>query len=66
LSAASMELVKTFSSISRPALRAAACGGRPRAGNNTTGTEERPHPQQLDGYVYCDLATGPDMACKGQ
>jgi hypothetical protein len=28
----------------RPALRAAACGGRPRAGNDTTGTGDRPHP----------------------
>jgi hypothetical protein len=35
--------VKSFSTPSRPALRAAACGGRPRAGNDTTGTKSRPY-----------------------
>jgi hypothetical protein len=30
---------RSFSTTSRPALRAAACGGRPRAGSTTTGTE---------------------------
>ena len=33
-----MSLVRTFSTNSRPALRAAACGGRPRAGSHTTVT----------------------------
>jgi single-strand DNA-binding protein len=33
-----------FSTNSRPALRAAACGGRPRAGSDTTVTRHRPHP----------------------
>jgi hypothetical protein len=28
-----IQAVNTFSTASRPALRAAACGGRPRAGN---------------------------------
>jgi hypothetical protein len=32
-------LVRSFSTTSRPALRAAASGGRPRAGNDPTGTE---------------------------
>jgi hypothetical protein len=27
--------VRSFSTTSRPALRAAACGGRPRAGNDS-------------------------------
>jgi len=31
-------VVRSFSTNSRPALRAAACGGRPRAGNTTTAT----------------------------
>ena len=31
-------LVRSFSTTSRPALRAAASGGRPRAGSDTTGT----------------------------
>jgi hypothetical protein len=31
-------VVRSFSTNSRPALRAAACGGRPRAGSTTTGT----------------------------
>jgi hypothetical protein len=30
--------------VQRAALRAAACGGRPRAGNDLTGTGNRPHP----------------------
>jgi hypothetical protein len=30
----------SFFTPSRPALRAAACGGRPRAGNHTTATGE--------------------------
>jgi hypothetical protein len=37
---ASVVRVRSFSTNSRPALRAAASGGRPRAGNDTTGTEE--------------------------
>jgi hypothetical protein len=36
--------VGTFSTTSRPALRAAACGGRPRAGSDTTVPGSRPHP----------------------
>jgi hypothetical protein len=31
-------VVRSFSTNSRPALRAAACGGRPRAGSTATGT----------------------------
>ena len=34
---------RSFSTNSRPALRA-ACGGRPRAGNHAVGTGNRPHP----------------------
>ena len=34
--------VRLFSTRSRPALRAAACGGRPRAGNDMTGTGDWP------------------------
>jgi hypothetical protein len=37
-------VVRSFSTNSRPALRAAASGGRPRAGNDPTGTGDRPHP----------------------
>ena len=33
-------VVRTFSTNSRPALRAAASGGRPRAGNDPTVTGE--------------------------
>jgi hypothetical protein len=36
--AESMEYIRPFSTASRPALRAAACGGRPRAGNDTSAT----------------------------
>jgi hypothetical protein len=43
-----MMAVRTFSTSSRPALRAAACGGRPRAGKDLTGTATWPHPR-------CDL-----------
>jgi hypothetical protein len=32
--------VRSFSTNSRPALRAAACGGRPRAGDDATVTGE--------------------------
>ena len=32
-------VVRSFSTNSRPALRAAACGGRPRAGSDTTATD---------------------------
>jgi hypothetical protein len=39
-------VVRNFSTNSRPALRAAACGGRPRAGNDTTGTEEPASPSR--------------------
>jgi hypothetical protein len=39
-SKATIESVRTFPTSSRPALRAAACGGRPRAGNDTTVTVE--------------------------
>jgi hypothetical protein len=38
-------VVRSFSTNSRPALRAAACGGRPRAGSDATVTEEWPHPR---------------------
>jgi hypothetical protein len=40
-------LVRTFSTNSRPALRAAACGGRPRAGSDTTATGEPASPIPL-------------------
>jgi hypothetical protein len=36
--------VRTFSTGSRPALRAAACGGRPRAGNDAAATGELASP----------------------
>jgi hypothetical protein len=36
--------VRTFSTSSRPALRAAACGGRPRAGSDATATREPASP----------------------
>ena len=39
-----MSLVRSFSTNSRPALRAAACGGRPRAGSHTTVTGEPASP----------------------
>jgi hypothetical protein len=35
---ASIVSVRSFSTNSRPALRAAACGGRPRAGSDTAAT----------------------------
>jgi len=35
---------RLFSTPSRPALRAAACGGRPRAGSDTTVTREPASP----------------------
>jgi hypothetical protein len=37
-------LVRNFSTTSRPALRAAASGGRPRAGNDTTVTQRPASP----------------------
>ena len=39
-----MVFVRSFSTTSRPALRAAACGGRPRAGNDAAAGGEWPHP----------------------
>ena len=39
-----MMFVRSFSTTSRPALRAAACGGRPRAGNHTTVAVKPAHP----------------------
>jgi hypothetical protein len=42
--AASMVFVRSFSTSSRPALRTAACGGRPRAGNDTTAPGEPASP----------------------
>jgi hypothetical protein len=38
---------RSFSTNSRPALRAAACGGRPRAGSDTTVTGEPASPIPL-------------------
>jgi hypothetical protein len=38
------EAGRLFSTPSRPALRAAACGGRPRAGSDTTVTREPASP----------------------
>ena len=50
--------VRSFHTSSRPALRAAACGGRPRAGNDTTATGEPASPStpriaQLRRIRYC-------------
>src|SRR5215207_9199289 len=58
-SKATIALVRSFSTNSRPALRAAACGGRPRAGSDTTATPEpaSPCPQQVamsDGEAGAD------------
>jgi hypothetical protein len=39
-------VVRTFWTNSRPALRAAACCGRPRAGNDTMGTGAPASPSQ--------------------
>ncbi len=36
-------LVRSFSTTSRPALRAAACGGRPRAGSDATVARDEHH-----------------------
>src|SRR5215211_271178 len=47
--------VRSFSTTSRPALRAAAYGGRPRAGNDTTVTQ-RPASPNAAG---CRSARGP-------
>jgi len=46
-SKATIESVRTFSTSSRPALRAAACGGRPRAGNDMTVTERPASPNAV-------------------
>jgi hypothetical protein len=43
-SKATTEPVRSFSTNSRPALRAAACGGRPRAGSDATATGEPASP----------------------
>jgi hypothetical protein len=58
--------VRSFSTNSRPALRAAACGGRPRAGSDTTATEEpaspavtvkdRSRPNPLPQAAVCEAA----------
>jgi len=50
-------LVRSFSSTSRPALRAAACGGRPRAGNDTTATGEPASPSTPRLLSYAGFAT---------
>jgi hypothetical protein len=42
--AASAAVRTSYTGPSRPALRAAACGGRPRAGSDTTDTGNPPHP----------------------
>ena len=45
---------RSFSTNSRPALRAAACGGRPRAGSDTTATGRPASPTtqaRTDRYV---------------
>jgi hypothetical protein len=42
-----MVLVRSFSTTSRPALRAAACGGRPRAGSDPTATGEPASPSRM-------------------
>jgi hypothetical protein len=48
-SAEQFPVVTTFSTTSRPALRAAACGGRPRAGSDTTVTGEPASPSNAAG-----------------
>jgi hypothetical protein len=42
---------RSFSTNSRPALRAAACGGRPRAGSDATVTGE-PTAPWLEAYLH--------------
>jgi hypothetical protein len=42
-SRATIESVRSFSTNSRPALRAAACGGRPRAGSDAAATGDGSH-----------------------
>jgi hypothetical protein len=49
-------LVRSFSTNSRPALRTAACGGRPRAGNHTMATGGAPAPPF--SLVGADVAPG--------
>jgi hypothetical protein len=44
--------VRTFSTPSRPALRAAACGGRPRAGSDTTATGRPASPSTPPGRYH--------------
>jgi hypothetical protein len=56
-------VVTTFSTTSRPALRAAACGGRPRAGNDTTGTGEPASPSR-QGSI--DAQDGPETQAAPQ
>ena len=59
-----MMFVRSFSTTSRPALRAAACGGRPRAGSDTTITAEPTSPSTQGSDVRetpVDKLTG--MGC---
>jgi hypothetical protein len=51
-------VVRSFSTNSRPALRAAACGGRPRAGRATAATEAPPHPHAGWSRRYAPASAG--------
>jgi hypothetical protein len=50
-------VVRSFSTNSRPALRAAACGGRPRAGSDATVTVgASPTNERKDEHLQMMLA----------
>ena len=54
--------VRSFSTNSRPALRAAACGGRPRAGNDPTVTGEPTSPSPQLVPKQSPAAAGAEVA----
>ena len=56
---------RLFSTPSRPALRAAASGGRPRAGNDTTGTGEPAHPLRA-AHRYRSGVVGDQLAGRNE
>ena len=56
-----MLLVISFSTNSRPALRAAASGGRPRAGNDTTATGEPASPSSQQEPKHPHLPTKAEL-----
>jgi hypothetical protein len=58
-SKATIALGRSFSTNSRPALRAAAFGGRPRAGSATTAPWNRPRRGRLaEGLYYRPTMSG--------